>query len=156
VFAAGWVKLEDSWQQPELAKTWEQVRIIRQEANKVLEQARSTKDIGSSLEAKLLLYVPDAQLKQKLEAMNPADSLSGNRVDELRYLFLTSQVELLGSDDRLSGLKYQSQSDSLGIGVDDAEGRKCDRCWNYSTLVGKSALHSLLCERCVEAIDGKF
>jgi len=156
VFAAGWVKLENSWQQPELAKTWEQVRVIRQEANKVLEQARSTKDIGSSLEAKLLLHVPDLQLKQKLEAMNPADSLSGNCVDELRYLFLTSQVELLDADDRLSGLKYQSQSDSLGIGVDDAEGKKCDRCWNYSTLVGKSALHSLLCERCVEAINGKF
>ncbi|HEY9640081.1 MAG TPA: isoleucine--tRNA ligase [Coleofasciculaceae cyanobacterium] len=156
VFESGWVKLEDTWQQPQLAETWEQLRDIRQEVNKVLEQARVAKEIGSSLEAKVLLYVSDLQLKQTLQAMNPANSLSGNQVDELRYLFLTSQVEILESPDRLSGLTYQSQSDALGVGVVDAEGTKCDRCWNYSIHVGESAAHPLLCERCVEAIDGKF
>ncbi|MEP0956432.1 isoleucine--tRNA ligase [Leptolyngbya sp. FACHB-1515] len=162
VFEAGWVKLEDNWKQPELAKSWEKLRDIRQEVNKVLEQARSSKEIGSSLEAKLLLYVPDSDLKQKLESMNPTDSLSGDgfaafgRVDELRYLFITSQVELLDFDESIAQLKFQSQSETVSVGVQDAEGEKCDRCWNYSTLVGKSSLHSLLCERCVEAVDGKF
>jgi len=156
VFESGWVKLDDSWKQPQLAETWEKLRDIRQEVNKVLEQARVAKAIGSSLEAKVLLYVPDLTLKQKLQAMNPTDSLSSNGVDELRYLFLTSQVELLETPDRLTNSKFQSQSDALGIGVIDAEGTKCDRCWNYSTQVGKSAEHPLLCERCVEAIDGRF
>ncbi|MBW4657984.1 MAG: isoleucine--tRNA ligase [Drouetiella hepatica Uher 2000/2452] len=156
VFESGWVKLEDSWKQPQLAETWEQLRDIRQEVNKVLEQARVAKAIGSSLEAKVLLYVPDLTLKQKLQAMNLTDSLSSNGVDELRYLFLTSQVELLETPDRLSDSKFQSQSDALGIGVVDAEGTKCDRCWNYSTHVGESTVHPLLCERCVEAIDGQF
>lgn len=157
VFEAGWVKLEDTWKQPELAKTWEQLRKVRQEVNRVLEQARNDKAIGSSLEAKLLLYVTDLDLRQKLASMNPGDSLSGgNRVDELRYLFLTSQVELLETPDRLAGLKYQFQSDALGIGVVDAEGEKCDRCWNYSIHVGESKAHPLLCERCVPALDGKF
>ncbi|HEY9630107.1 MAG TPA: isoleucine--tRNA ligase [Coleofasciculaceae cyanobacterium] len=156
VFESGWVKLEAAWKQPELAETWEQLRDIRQEVNKVLEQARVAKAIGSSLEAKVLLYVPDLTLKQKLQAMNPTDSLSSNGVDELRYLFLTSQVELLETPDRLADSKFQSQSDALGIGVVDAEGKKCDRCWNYSTHVGESAAHPLLCERCVEAIDGQF
>jgi isoleucyl-tRNA synthetase len=157
VFEVGWVKLEDTWKQPELAKTWEQLRKVRQEVNRVLEQARNDKAIGSSLEAKLLLYVTDLDLRQKLASMNPGDSLSGgNRVDELRYLFLTSQVELLETPDRLDGLKYQFQSDALGIGVVDAEGEKCDRCWNYSTHVGESKAHPLLCERCVPALDGAF
>jgi isoleucyl-tRNA synthetase len=157
VFEAGWVKLDDTWKQPELAKTWEQLRKVRQEVNRVLEQARNDKAIGSSLEAKLLLYVTDLDLRQKLALMNPGDSLSGgNRVDELRYLFLTSQVELLETPDRLAGLKYQFQSDALGIGVVDAEGGKCDRCWNYSIHVGESKAHPLLCERCVPALDGKF
>ncbi|WP_315874640.1 isoleucine--tRNA ligase [Thermocoleostomius sinensis] len=157
VFEAGWVKLEDAWKQPELAKTWEQLRKVRQEVNRVLEQSRNDKAIGSSLEAKLLLYVTDLDLRQTLASMNPADSLSGgNRVDELRYLFLTSQVELLETPDRLAGLKYQFQSDALGIGVVDAEGEKCDRCWNYSTHVGESKSHPLLCERCVPALDGTF
>ncbi|MBD1859084.1 MULTISPECIES: isoleucine--tRNA ligase [Leptolyngbya] len=156
VFAAGWVKLEDQWRNPELAKQWEQLRELRAEANKVLEQARADKAIGSSLEAKLLLFVADSELRAKLQALNPASSLSGNCVDELRYLFITSQVELLDSSDRLTGSKYCSQTDALGIGVIDAEGEKCDRCWNYSTHVGESKEHPLLCERCVPAIEGHF
>jgi isoleucyl-tRNA synthetase len=157
VFEAGWVQLENNWSQPQLAATWEQLRKVRQEVNRVLEQARNDKAIGSSLEAKLLLYVPDRDLRQTLAAMNPGDTLNGgDRVDELRYLFLTSQVELLDTPDRLAGLKYQSQSDALGVGVVDAEGQKCDRCWNYSTHVGESKQHPLLCERCVPALNGEF
>jgi isoleucyl-tRNA synthetase len=155
VFAAGWVSLDPQWTQPELAQTWVELRRIRDEVNRVLETARSDKAIGSSLEAKLLLYVADADLQQTLGAMNP-ESLAGNGVDELRYLFLTSQVLLLDTPGALAELKYSSQSDALGIGVTDAAGQKCDRCWNYSTHVGESAEHPLLCERCVPALAGEF
>jgi isoleucyl-tRNA synthetase len=156
VFQAGWVTIEDEWKQPELADTWSEIRRIRDEVNKVSEKARSDKAIGSSLEAKLLLFVTDTDLRQKLAAMNPADSLSGNHVDELRYLFLASQVELLDSPTPLTELKYMSQSDALGVGVTDAEGEKCDRCWNYSTHIGESTDHPSLCERCVPALEGTF
>ena len=156
VFQSGWIKLDPQWQAPELAEKWQTLRQIRAEVNKVLEQARAEKAIGSSLEAKVLLSVPEAELRATLQALNPADSLSGNHVDELRYLFLTSQVELLESADRLEGLKYTTQTANLGIGVTDADGEKCDRCWNYSIHVGESEAHSLLCERCVPAIAGKF
>jgi isoleucyl-tRNA synthetase len=156
VFQAGWIQLDTAWQQPELAEKWLTLRAIRAEANKVLEQARASKDIGSSLEAKLLLYVPDVALRQTLARFNPVDSLSGNGVDELRYLFLTSQVELLETDARLTGSKYSSRTETLGIGVVDADGQKCDRCWNYSTQIGAIAAHPLLCDRCVPALDGHF
>ncbi|MDJ0706908.1 MAG: isoleucine--tRNA ligase [Leptolyngbyaceae cyanobacterium MO_188.B28] len=157
VFEAGWTDLEAGWSQPKLAESWQTLRTVRLEVNKVLEQARTAKDIGSSLEAKVLLYVPDADLRQRLADMNPADgSKSGNHVDEIRYLLLVSQVELLDSPDRLEGLKYSSQSDTLGIGVVDAEGEKCDRCWNYSTHVGESKSDPTICERCVEALAGNF
>jgi isoleucyl-tRNA synthetase len=156
VFEAGWVSLPAEYQQPQLAQTWEQIRQIRDEVNKVLEKARSDKAIGSSLAAKILLYVTDSELKQTLQAINPTASLSGNGVDELRYLLLASQVELLDRPDPLADLKYQSQTDALGVGVVDAEGTKCDRCWNYSTHVGESAEHPLICERCVEALEGNF
>ncbi|MBF2046694.1 MAG: isoleucine--tRNA ligase [Elainella sp. C42_A2020_010] len=156
VFESGWVKLDDQWQQPELSEKWQQIRQLRDEANRVLEKARSDKAIGSSLAAQLLLYVADLDLRQQLAAMNPADSLKSNGVDELRYLFLTSQVELLDAPARLADLKYQSQTDALGLGVTDAAGKKCDRCWNYSVHVGESSDHPLICERCVAALDGQF
>jgi len=156
VFQSGWVRLEEQWHNPALAESWQQFRTIRRLVNEVLEQARSEKAIGSSLEAKVLLAVPDAQLRQRLQALNPGDSLSGNRVDELRYLLIASQVEVLATAEPLAGLKYTAQSEAIGIGVTTADGEKCDRCWNYSTHVGESPEHPLLCERCVPAMSEKF
>ena len=158
VFQSGWVTLDPQWSQPKLVDRWSQLRTIRQEVNKVLEQARTAKDIGSSLEAKALIYVADADLRQTLAAMNPDNAIDSgnNHVDELRYLFLVSQVEVLDSAEKLAGLKYRSESDTLGIGVVDAEGQKCDRCWNYSTHVGESAEDPTICDRCVEALAGTF
>ena len=158
VFEAGWLTIDPQWAKPELADTWNQLRALRDEVNKVLEQARSAKDIGSSLEAKALIYVADAQLKAQLEAMNPSNAMAAGslHVDEVRYLLLVSQVEILDSADKLKDIKYRSESDAFGIGIVDADGKKCDRCWNYSTHVGDSAEHETVCERCVDALDGKF
>jgi isoleucyl-tRNA synthetase len=88
-----------------------------------------------------------------LQTLNPA---TGNHVDELRYLFLTSQVELSDRLDQITSSKYHTQTDIQSIGVADADGTKCDRCWNYSTRVGQSEAHPLLCDRCADAVDGKF
>ncbi|BBD61726.1 isoleucyl-tRNA synthetase [Nostoc sp. HK-01] len=153
VFEAGWVQVEDKWHNPELAESWQQLRQLRTDVNKVLEQARIEKMIGSSLEAKALIYVKDEKSRTTIATLNP---VSGNGIDELRYFFLTSQVELLDSPEKLQDVKYNLQSDNWGIGVVNAEGEKCDRCWNYSTHVGESAKHPLLCERCVSALAGEF
>ncbi|MEH2243891.1 isoleucine--tRNA ligase [Nostoc sp.] len=153
VFEAGWVQVDEKWRNPELAEFWQQVRQIRTEVNKVLEQARIEKLIGSSLEAKSLLYIADEHLRASVKAL---DTVLGNGIDELRYLFLTSQVEVLDTPEVLQGLKYKLQSDSWGIGVVNADGQKCDRCWNYSTYVGESPEHPLICERCVAALAGEF
>jgi len=153
VFASGWMQLEDQWQKPDLASQWVALRDIRQEVNKVMEQARVEKEIGSSLESKVLLYVSDTALRQQLATMNPSTGKGSNDVDELRYLFLASQVELLDAPKTLDELKYQFQSETLGVGVVKADGTKCDRCWNYSTHVGRSEVHPLLCERCEPIIE---
>ncbi|WP_289500411.1 isoleucine--tRNA ligase [Gloeocapsopsis sp. IPPAS B-1203] len=301
VFAAGWVKLEQQWHQPELGNSWQKLRQIRGEVNKVLEQARVEKMIGSSLEAKVLLYVPDAALKAQLQALHPSttptqhtvvapegvetakisatetpktwqqylaeilqpftrspaylrdvlkvyrelwivavvlavfplvvlpigllkallvgineipllprvfqligiyatlryllfvfmrvmlsqkskplvtetksitdapvqpekQSLQSNGVDELRYLFIASQVELVDSPEAVQHAKYNLQTDELSIGIVHANGKKCVgeaytkciRCWNYSVHVGESSEHPLICERCVSALAGDF
>ncbi|UZQ56349.1 isoleucine--tRNA ligase [Trichothermofontia sichuanensis B231] len=156
VFESGWLTIDPSWQQPDLAATWQQLRQLRTEVNKVLELARSEKAIGSSLEAKVLLYVPDESLRQQLQAFNPADSLAGNRVDALRYWLIVSQVELVDSVAAIEAAPYHLASDVAGIAVVKADGEKCDRCWNYSTQVGRSAAHPLLCERCIPALEGGF
>lgn len=156
VFESGWVKLEEQWKQPELAEAWTTLRNIRNDVNKVMEQARTEKMIGSSLEAKVLLYVANDELRGQLELLNPQDSLSGNCVDELRYLFLASQVELLNSSEAIKAATYSLEADTLSVGIVKADGEKCDRCWNYSTLVGTIQEHPTICERCNAALAGQF
>jgi isoleucyl-tRNA synthetase len=153
VFEAGWVKVDDKWENAKLAEFWDTLRTLRTDVNKVMEQARVEKLIGSSLEAKVLLHIPHQQLREAITAFNP---VQGNGIDELRYLFLTSQVEIVDSPDKLADVKYTATTEDWTIGVVNADGQKCDRCWNYSTHVGESEEHPLLCERCVPALAGEF
>nr|B8HMX3.1 RecName: Full=Isoleucine--tRNA ligase; AltName: Full=Isoleucyl-tRNA synthetase; Short=IleRS [Cyanothece sp. PCC 7425] len=157
VFEAGWVSLDATWTNPDpqLLETFEQVRLLRFKVNECLEKLRVNKVIGASLEAKVLLYIADPEKRQQWQNLNPPALAAISGVDELRYFFLTSQVELLNSPDQLSELKSEYRfefGDSSG-GVLPADGQKCDRCWNYSTYVGKDDKHLLLCERCVAVME---
>ncbi|MDJ0598241.1 MAG: isoleucine--tRNA ligase [Crocosphaera sp.] len=156
VFEAGWVKTSKQWENPELSASWTKIRGIRNEVNNALELARKEKAIGSSLDAKVLLYVSDQDLRQQLKKFNPADSLTGNQVDELRYFVLASQVELVDSLEEIKKTDYQSESELVSVGVIKAEGEKCDRCWNYSTKVGEFKDDPTICERCNAALVGEF
>jgi isoleucyl-tRNA synthetase len=162
VFEAGWFKLDPQWvQNPELGAKWGDLRKIRTGVNKVLDDARNQKLIGSSLEAKILMYDAENKLTNWLESLNPQDGLTnGNNVDELRYLLLVSQVELVTSLDTIETATYQADIDlsegKLKIAVVKADGHKCDRCWNYSLSVGKFVDDPTICERCVPALKGEF
>lgn len=148
VFEAGWVKAKPEWTKPELGAKWHKLRELRQAVNLQLEAKRGSKDIGASLDAKVTLMVNDENLKHLLLPLNPSTSDIAKGVDELRYLFLVSQVEILEVDlqDPLSISQYT-------VIVEKADGHKCDRCWNYSTHVGQSQLHPLLCDRCETVIE---
>jgi isoleucyl-tRNA synthetase len=117
--------------QPDLATDWERLFAIRDEVLRALEEARVAKQIGSSLEAKVTL----AASAEALELLRKYS-------DQLRYLFIVSQVEIVAS-----------ANDSVSITVAPAEGQKCERCWNYSTRVGESSRYPTVCERCVAALE---
>lgn len=104
--------------------------------------------------AELIAVEPKSETPGKIAVI--PHSAAGNGVDELRYLFITSEVELIESNAVMQELPYSFQSPELAIGVVKAEGEKCDRCWNYSTHVGESIEHPLICERCVSAVVGEF
>ena len=59
----------------------------------VLEKARQAKLLGSSLEAKVLLYVSDTSLRKSLQSWNQQP----NNADPLRFMFIVSQVSPLSS-----------------------------------------------------------
>jgi isoleucyl-tRNA synthetase len=152
VFAAGWVQLDPQWQQEEMAQGWRRLRDTRDDINKLMERARTDKKIGSSLEAKVLLCLEDYPFVDHLPTLltNP------NHVDELRYVFLCSQVELV---DRSTWEQIEYRSNGLHgikVALKNADGAKCDRCWNYADTVGQHSEHDILCDRCVDALVGSF
>ncbi len=117
--------------QSSLLANWERLFEIRDQVLRVLEEARIAKRIGSSLEAKV-----------KVAAAGKTLDLLQSYQEELRYLFIVSQVELV-----------QGESESVSSTVEQAAGSKCERCWNYSTHVGESARYPTVCERCVAALE---
>ena len=36
----------------------------------------------------------------------------------------------------------------VSVQVSKADGKKCERCWNYSVHVGQDAVYPTVCERC--------
>ncbi|MFN4831588.1 MAG: class I tRNA ligase family protein, partial [Pseudanabaena sp.] len=144
VFQAGWFTDHDEWYKPELAGKWEYLREVRSEVNKVLELARNGKAIGAPLEAKVLLVVSDDSQRSYLASCG----------DELRYLFIVSQAEIV--DSLPNDLQFTGEATGLQIAVLKADGEKCPRCWNYSTHIGESAEHPHICDRCVGALAGTF
>jgi isoleucyl-tRNA synthetase len=112
----------------ELEARWEKLFSVRDEVLKSLEEARNAKLIGSSLEAKVVLTATDETF-----------DLLSRYADDLRYIFIVSQVEL-------------SKGDALKTEVKRADGNKCERCWNYSTQVGISKPYPMVCDRCLEAL----
>ena len=144
VFQAGWFVAHDQWHKPELAAKWEYIREVRSEVNKVLELARNGKAIGAPLEAKVLLVVSDDTQRSYLTSCG----------DELRYLFIVSQAEIV--DSLPTDLQFTGEATGLQIAVLKADGEKCPRCWNYSTHIGESAEHPHICDRCVGALSGTF
>jgi len=123
----------------EKANTWELLAKVRGEVLKALEAARNEKKlINSGLEAKVLLNA-DLELKAKLKQYLP----------QLPGLFIVSQVELLSAG---SGEFRSEVVPGLEVSVQRADGKKCDRCWNYSVHVGENSRYPTVCERCSQAI----
>jgi isoleucyl-tRNA synthetase len=125
---------------PATANAWELLSKVRGEVLKALEVARNERKlINSGLEAKVLLSA-DLELKAKLK----------HYLAILPGLFIVSQVDMMnaGKGDYRSELVP-----SLELTVQRADGKKCERCWNYSTHVGENSRYPAICERCSEAIE---
>ncbi|WP_100159176.1 isoleucine--tRNA ligase [Proteus columbae] len=121
---------------------WAELLAVRGEVNKVLEQARTDKQLRGSLEASVTLYA-DKALADKLNAL-------GN---ELRFVLLTSQAKVADINEAPE-TALASDMAGLKIAFNKADGEKCPRCWHYATDIGQVAEHAELCGRCVTNVAG--
>ena len=101
------VKIPESWKDVKLDNKWKDLFKIKQEANVAIEEKRANKEIGSSLEAEIEIFV-------NTNEYNLLDGL------DLAEYFITSKAQKFKNKKKEEGIK---------ILVKKSNGTKCPRCW---------------------------
>jgi isoleucyl-tRNA synthetase len=118
---------------------WNLLLEVRDSILKVLEEKREDGVIGSSLDARLIMFSEDASM----------DKLIEENIDLFSLIFRVSQVERTITNDpgmeEISGTKIK-------IKVDKALGDKCPRCWNYTEEIDTRKEFAELCNRCSDVM----
>ena len=122
---------------------WSDIQSVRSAVNKLLEDARKDKAIGSALQAEVTLYAEDA-LAQKLLKLE----------DELRFVLLTSSASVKTIGEKTEAAQ-QTDIEGLFVEVSPVGGEKCDRCWHHTSDVGTIDGHEKICGRCVSNVEGE-
>jgi len=117
-----------------LADRWEKLLSVRDKVNQSLERARRDGQIGSFLEAEVVITAHGKQL----ELLREYESF-------LPTFFIVSNVNLEEGVD--------NEAADMRVIINEAPGKKCERCWNYRISVGKNPDHPTICERCSEALE---
>jgi isoleucyl-tRNA synthetase len=141
-FPDGSVHLQDfletpsDWASTDLLERWKRIRELRRAVTGALELKREAKEIGSSLEASVVLQLDD-----------PNDLVLFETVD-LAEIAITSLA-------RVETLASAAPDDAPGyaaVEVTRAEGEKCARCWRVLPEVAHHFDH--ICDRCTGAVHG--
>ena len=127
VMLVNYPEVNSTYENKVLEEKWNKIIKIKEDVAKKLEEARSAKLIGHSLNAKVNIFAQGEE-----------------------YVFLQENKELLMTVFIVSGLEIvEGESD---IKVEVADGEKCERCWMYSTTVGEDKENPTICHRCSEAL----
>ena len=121
---------------------WARIMQVRSAVSKQLETLRKAGEIKGSLTAEVTLYADEPWLSdlQKLG-------------DELRFVLITSEAQVLPADQRPVSL---TESEVAGVWIDakPTDKPKCERCWHHRADVGTHAEHPDLCQRCIDNAFG--
>jgi isoleucyl-tRNA synthetase len=111
---------------------WQQIRNVRSEVSRVLEEVRSAGRIGSSLQA-------EVSIRADADAFDLLASLG----DDLKFVLICSKVSLerVGAGETVIAAMPTAHA-------------KCARCWHWREDVGGDAGHPELCGRCVSNLHG--
>jgi isoleucyl-tRNA synthetase len=121
-------------------RNWESLLAIREQALKKLEEARNSKMINSALEAKV-----------EMRASGKTLDLLKNYAAWLPQIFIVSQVNVTSANGNAPAA-VSIAGPVEEIEIQHADGKKCERCWNYSVHVGESSEFPTICERCLAAL----
>jgi isoleucyl-tRNA synthetase len=121
----------------DLLERWTRLLAVREEVLAEIEPLRKGKQIGSSLQARVVLTATAAELP-----------LLERYAKELPMLFIVSDVEVRPAPDAGEA----PEAARPRIAIERAGGMKCERCWRYVDRVSSEAAWAGLCARCQDAL----
>ncbi len=142
IHLSDWPKFDDKLIDNKLEEKGDRILELRTEVQKVLEHFRKEKIIGTSLEAKVILYSDSPEY---------LDFIKNNK-ELLKTVFIVSQVEISDNPDGKNDLFSTDKIEDVKIYVKKADGTKCIRCWNYTHDVDSDKDYPEICGRCINAI----
>ncbi len=118
---------------------WDTLLAVRAEVTRAIEPLRKAGVVGHALDTDVTIYA-GADLLRLLERIGT----------DLRAAFIVSSLRLAPLDEAPAEAVRPDQNgqSDLAVGAVKAAGEKCERCWIYSTELGKNAAHPTLCPRC--------
>ena len=141
VHTLNWPNLPDAWHSTAIEERFLVLLQMRDFVLKALDAKRKAGDIGSGLEAKVVIKTASDRDYRYFDSLK----------DQLATLFIVSQVEIQRVTSVSGGLNEYFVQTALDI--EKADGIKCVRCWNWRMDVGRDAHHPELCARCVQQIN---
>jgi isoleucyl-tRNA synthetase len=132
-------------------------RAVRRVVLGALEKARAAKEIGSSLQAAVTLYLPapnNVKKNSNLLRVNEQDlpDPASKKIDWAE-ICIVSHVVMKTDTPPAAAFRLADVPD-VAVVVSRAEGEKCPRCWQVGAAgMGTNANHPELCGRCAEAED---
>ena len=111
-----------------LLEEWQQIFEVRDQALRVLEEARQAKHIGKGLEAELEIAASGEQL-----------ALLKRHAAGLKEIVNVSRVTVV-------------EGAQLQVTALPATGHKCARCWNFMPEVANYGIWQNVCTRCSDAL----
>jgi isoleucyl-tRNA synthetase len=115
-----------------LEKSFDELKRVRKSVTAALEIKRNEKLIGSSLQAKAIIYIP-SEIKQILSTLDLAE------------MCIVSCIEIKDIAEKTpSSMNFEEEDIFVDISL--AEGDKCQRCWTILPEVKDNQDH--LCSRC--------
>jgi len=125
----------------ELMDTWAAFMDFRDNVLKALEEARHSKLIGKSLEAKVTVY-PNEQICQLMTAVDA----------DIAQLLIVSDFEVSKEVAPSEAVQFED----MAILVEKAEGETCDRCRSVRQDVGSDEKLPTLCGRCAHIVEENY
>lgn len=129
--------IPSQWKNDAVVEKYQQLRKQRKVMTGALEVARASGQLGSSLQAHLKIYDPEAVLF--------------NDVDWAE-ISIASTIEVIKAPVP-EGAYLNDECQGVGVVVEVSSGQKCERCWKVLPEVGAHSIYDDLCNRCADVLE---